>query len=79
MQLVLGNEELFLRWVPNATAVCECMLSCTGRSDGGLQELVYSLCELFHLYLAMRVCADAHTHTGEERRGPSAGTSSVTE
>lgn len=35
--------------------------------DGGLQGLVYSLSELFHLYLAMRVSADAHIHTGEER------------
>ncbi len=53
------------------------MLSCTGRSDGGLQGLVYLLSELFQPYLATKVCADTHTHKGEKRRGPSAEMSSV--
>ncbi len=53
------------------------MLSCTGRSDSGLQGLVYSLSELFQLYLATRVLTLTHTR-GKNRRGPSAEMSNMT-
>ncbi len=33
MQLVLGNEQLFLRLVPNATTVCECKHACWAVQD----------------------------------------------